>query len=203
LSAGGTLCALEVVLMPSTRRRTVLIAVIAFAVAGGCTGQPATPAATAPVATTTSAPNTPAPGGSGPGPLTTAERAWLAAIPTFMDKVEQAFSQENVRLTPMKLREFGNLMHGCRAALARGLPGPRLRPVLAQILTACAEYEKGARCFATAARLGAVAAPTPAEDRTYRRAIDCGFAAQGKGLTSLADAFNTGEKIKIAAQTGR
>ena len=135
-------------------------------------------------------------------PLTTVERAWLAAIPTFIDKAEKAFSQEGVRLTPMKLREFGDLMRGCRPALARGLPGPRLRPVHTQILTACGEYGKGASRFATAARIGAIAAPTPEEDRAYRRAIDCGFAAQGKGLTALTDAFNTGEKIKIAAQSG-
>ena len=136
-------------------------------------------------------------------PLTTAERAWLAAIPTFMDKMETAFSQQNVRLTPMKLREFANLMRGCRRELARGLPGPRLRPVYALILTACGEYEKGAECFATAARIGAIAAPEEAEDRAYRRAIDCGFAAQGKGLTFLVNAFNTGEEIKIAAESDR
>jgi hypothetical protein len=120
-----------------------------------------------------------------------------------MNKVETAFNQQNVRLTPMKLREFSKLLRDCRHALDRGLPGSRLRPVHALILTVRGEYEKGARCFATAARIGALAAPEPAEDRAHQRAIDCGFAAYGKGFDSLADAINMGEKIKIAAQSGR
>jgi hypothetical protein len=140
---------------------------------------------------------------TGPVPLAAAERAWIAAIPTFMDKMETVFSQQNVRLTPMKLREFGSLMRGCRRELARGLPEQRLQPAYALVLRACGEYEKGATCFATAARVGALATPEPDEDRAYRRAIDCGFTAQGKGFTSLAEAFNTGEKIKIAAESGR
>ena len=186
---------------PATPCRIVLVAVVVFAVAAGCSGRSATPASTGPAATTTSPPASPTVSGSRPEPLSTAARGWLAAIPTYMDRLEKAFSQQNVRLTPMKLQEFANLMRGCRQALARGVPDPRLRPVQAMIVTACAEYEKGARCFATAARIGAIAAPTPAEDAAYKQAIDCGFAAQGKGLTSLVDAFNTGETIKIAAES--
>jgi hypothetical protein len=187
--------------VPSTRRQALAVVAVALVVAG-CSGRPATPAPTVRAAATMSAPATPTASGTRV-PLTAAERAWLAAIPTFMDKMETAFSQQNVRLTPMKLRELGNLMRGCRHELARGLPGQRLQPAYALVLRACGEYEKGAACFATAARIGALAAPEPDEDRAYGRAIDCGFTAQGKGFTSLAEASNTGESIKIAAESLR
>jgi hypothetical protein len=188
--------------MPSTSHRVALAVILSFAVvASGCSSPADTPAASPESATTTSAQATPAPTtGAGPVPLTASERAWLAAIPTFMNKVEKEFSQQNVFLTPMKLREYGNLLRGCRRELARGLPSSRLRPVYTLILAACGQYEKGATCFATAAR-SASGTPTPDEDRAYNRGLDCGFAAQGKGLTSLADAFNVGEKIKIAANS--
>jgi hypothetical protein len=57
------------------------------------------------------------------------------------------------------------------------------------VVKACAEYDKGAECFATAADIGIPFAGTAAE-REQTQAIDCGFAASGNGGIPLADAVN-------------
>jgi hypothetical protein len=61
----------------------------------------------------------------------------------------------------------------------------------------CKEYDKGAVCLRTAARIG-IPFGTP-EERKQNEAIDCGFAAVGKGGIYLADAENKGAEIKAAA----
>jgi uncharacterized RDD family membrane protein YckC len=158
---------------------------------------PSSAASTTPAPTTPER-TTPAPTPTGPGPLTAQERAWLAAIPTYMKKIGDAFAPDNVYLTPRKLREWATLFRGCRRDLARGLPSTRLRPVYALVRKGCAEYDKGATCFVAAARIDAPARGSAA-DRAQNRALDCGFAAQGKGVESLADAANEGERIRMAA----
>jgi hypothetical protein len=64
---------------------------------------------------------------------------------------------------------------------------------------ACRTYDKGATCWATAARVsmadGGVVAGTPKE-RIQSRAIECGGAAVGNGSNLLADAEVKGEEIK-------
>jgi uncharacterized RDD family membrane protein YckC len=138
---------------------------------------------------------TPTPAPTGLQPLTAAERGWLAALPRFMQKVDNALGQQDVYLTPTKMREYADLLRGCHQ-LARNLPSSRLRPVYGLVLKACREYDKGAACFAAAARIGIPFAGS-AEDRAFARAIDCGFAAGGDADTSLADAINKGEEIKV------
>jgi hypothetical protein len=186
------------------------MAVAAAALAAGCGGGSGPPAGTAgPTRDASSTIGSGPPGGTagptrdasptiGSSPLNAAERAWLAAIPTFMGKVDKALGRQNEYLTPTKLREYANLHRGCRRDLARGLPSRRLRPVHALVLKACGEYDKGAACFAAAARIGAPLAGS-AEDRAFVRALDCGFAAHGKGLPSLGDAINKGEEIRMVA----
>jgi hypothetical protein len=73
-----------------------------------------------------------------------------------------------------------------------------LQPVYVLVKKACKEYDKGAACFTTAASVGIPFAGTPAE-RKQTKAIDCGFAAQGKGSIILADAENKGAEIKAEA----
>jgi hypothetical protein len=66
---------------------------------------------------------------------------------------------------------------------------------------ACRVYDKGAQCFATAARVsaasGAVMAGTP-QERAQSRVIDCGFAAQVDGGNILDEA--EGKAAVIEAQ---
>ena len=80
-----------------------------------------------------------------------------------------------------------------------GSPSDRLEPVYVLVKKACKEYDKGAACFTTAARIGIPFAGSP-EDRRRDKALDCGFAAQGKGTVLLADAENKGAVIR--AQVG-
>jgi hypothetical protein len=64
---------------------------------------------------------------------------------------------------------------------------------------ACRTYDKGAKCWATAARVsmadGGVVADTP-EEPIQSRAIECGGAAIGNRSNLLANAEAKGEEIK-------
>ena len=98
---------------------------------------------------------------------------------------------------------LSNSLGDCRRVLRRIGPGTaRLRPVLTLVNKACAQFDKGAACWATAARVsdasGAVVAGTP-DERTQNQAISCGTAALGDGSNTLNDAEAKGEEIKNAA----
>jgi hypothetical protein len=98
---------------------------------------------------------------------------------------------------------LGNALGACSRELRRiGSPSDRLQPVNTIVKKACRTFDKGAKCFATAARVsdasGAVVAGTP-EERTQNRALDCGFAAAGNGSNLLSDAENKGAEIKLQA----
>jgi hypothetical protein len=178
----------------STSRRGACLAVMVVLVllVGGCAGQDGEPAATP--TTTTLAPTT-----TGPGPMTAEELAWLKTMTTVRKKIDKALTEGNVHLTPSKMLSYANTMRSCRRELlAAGSPSDRLQPVYALVKKACAQYDKGARCFTTAAGIGIPLAGS-AEDRAFTRALDCGFAAQGKGLMPLFDAELKGEAIEAAA----
>jgi hypothetical protein len=59
----------------------------------------------------------------------------------------------------------------------------------------CREYDKGARCWDTAARLGYTFVGS-AEERRSQQAIDCAFDTGRKGTEVLVDALNNGDEIK-------
>jgi hypothetical protein len=139
-----------------------------------------------------------APGDALSNALTADERAWLNAIPKVRRKIDKVFTAEG-SLTRSAMVSHANALRSCRRELlAAGSPSDRLQPVYALVKKACAQYDKGARCFMTAAGIGIPLAGSP-EDRAFTRAIDCGFAAQGKGLMPLFDAENKGEAIEAAA----
>jgi hypothetical protein len=58
----------------------------------------------------------------------------------------------------------------------------------------CGEYDKGAVCFTTAARIGIPFAGS-AEVRKQTKAIQCGFDARAKGGVPLLDAQDKGAEI--------
>lgn len=132
------------------------------------------------------------------GPLASDEVLWLAAIPAFMTRVEKAFSSRATELTPAELRSYESLFRSCRDSLEHGVPSERLRPVSALVVKACGEYDRGATCFATAARIGTPIHDSK-EEKEFTQAIDCGFAAQRTGASALVDAMNKGEEIRSAA----
>jgi hypothetical protein len=174
-----------------------LVARLVFPVAlallvGGCGGQMTTSKDT-PEPSATLAPTT-----TGPGSLTAEERAWLEAIPKVHKKIDKTV-EATTNLTPSGMRKLADTLRSCTRELLRAGPlSGRLQPVYAQIKKACREYDKGAACFATAASLGITFAGSP-EDRKQNKAIDCGFAAQGKALIPLDSAETLSLGIQDAA----
>ncbi|HTE68642.1 MAG TPA: hypothetical protein VK942_07785, partial [Actinomycetes bacterium] len=68
-------------------------------------------------------------------------------------RTEKAFEkQSGMRLTRAKMTEYANAMRSCSRELARtGSPSDRLEPVYVTVKKACRTFDKGAKCWATAA----------------------------------------------------
>jgi hypothetical protein len=176
---------------------TVTVALVLLV--GGCGDQRAESTTASEPSTTTLASTTLAPTTTGPRPLTARERAWLDAIPKARAKIDNALTEPNVTLTSSKMRSLANTLRSCRRQLLRaGSPSDRLRPIYALATQACREYDKGAQCFATAARMGTTLFGA-ADERRFRQAIDCGLAAQGKGLFPLGQAEQQASQLKATA----
>jgi hypothetical protein len=178
--------------MPASTRRSaarLVATVLLVLLVGGCAGQTDDTTTAAQPTTSTVAPTTTVP------PMTAKELAWLKAIPKVSRKIEKSVELIS-NLTTSGLLKLANSLRSCTRELARGgSPSDRLEPVYAIVKKACREYDKGAACFTTAASVGIPFAGTPAE-RKQTKAIDCGFAAQGKGTVLLADAENKGAEVK-------
>jgi hypothetical protein len=184
----------------------IIVAALALLVAG-CGGGSAKPAAVTPAQPTTSTPTpTPSPTATptktGPGPMTAAELAWLGSVHRMHASIDAA-ARRNTNLTRAAMLSLGNSFSECRRVLRRiGSGTARLRPVFTMVNKACAKFDSGAKCWATAARVGdaggAVEAGTP-EEQTQRQAIECGTAAFGDGSNMLSEAEAKGEEIKLAA----
>jgi hypothetical protein len=187
--------------MPATTSRrypcraaTVVVALLV----AGCAGQkadttaassPSTAASatTAAVTTTTSA------------SMTGAELVWLEAIGKLHTKIDKVLTDAPSNLTSSTMGTLSAKLRGCSRELARlGAPTDRLQPVYKLAKQGCAQYDKAAKCFATAASIGAPVAGT-AQERTFNQALECGFAAPGKGSALLADAEAKGFEIKETA----
>ena len=178
--------------MPAHRRFAALILLVVLV--AGCAGQADEPSTAAAASTTT----TVAPTTTTLPPLTAKELAYLKAIPTVSRKIEKSIDLIR-NLTVTGMTKLANSLRSCPRELVRGgPPSDRLQPVYVLVKKACKEYDKGAACFATAASVGIPFAGTPGE-RKQSKAIDCGFAAQGKGTIVLADAENKGAEIKAEA----
>jgi hypothetical protein len=178
----------------SAARRTATILLVLLV--GGCAGQPDESTTAAQATTSTAAPTTLAPTTTAPPPLTAKERAWLKAIPRVSSKIEKALGATTINVTPATMHAYANTLRSCRRELlAAGSPSDRLQPVYALVKRACAQCDKGARCFDTAATLNPIGPGTPAA-RAQDRAIECGLDVAVKGLSLLADAEEEGSKIQ-------
>jgi hypothetical protein len=186
--------------MPATAGRRW--AGLAVAAAGallvvGCGGQSGTStAASTPsslATTTTAATATTA------GSLTGEELLWLEAIRKLHTKTDKVLTDAPSNMTSSALGTLSTKMRGCSRELARlGAPTERLQPVHKLARNGCAQYDKAAKCFATAASIGIPIAGT-SQERRLNQAIECGFAAPGKGSALLAEAEAKGFEIKEAA----
>jgi hypothetical protein len=159
------------------------------------------PPTTAPLptepATTTLAPTTT----TGP-PLDAKARAWLEALSGVRTKVEQSFQAGGSGwVTRAMMVESSNKLAAWSRQLRRmGAPSDRrLQPVYTLVRKAIRTYDKGAKCFATAASVsmadGGVIAGTP-EDRIATEALDCAGAAENNGIDLLYEADAKGEELK-------
>ena len=188
--------------MPANTSRTaarLTVTILLALLVGACAGQPDESSTAAQATTSTVAPTTLAPTTTAPPPLTAKERAWLKAIPRVSGKIEKAVGASTITVTPATMHAYANTLRSCRRELLRnGAPSDRLQPVSALVKKACAQHDKGARCFDTAATLNPMGPGTPAA-RAQDRAINCGLDTATKGLSLLADAEEEGSKIQAEA----
>jgi hypothetical protein len=106
--------------------------------------------------------------------MTAAELAWPAAVKKMHAKIDAAFKADEIYMTRAKMRSLSAALGECHRVLRRiGPPTARLRPVLGLVNKACAQFDKGAKCFLTATRVGdaagGVEAGSPAEASRTRR----------------------------------
>jgi hypothetical protein len=182
-------------------RHRVQLAVVAavLLLVVGCGGGSATstaastPSSTILVSTTTAAAAT-----TTLGAMTGDELVWLEGIRKLHTRADKVLSDAPSQMTSSTMGTLAAKMRSCSRELARlGAPTERLRPVYKLAKQGCAQYDKAAKCFATAASIGAPLAGTP-QERTFNQALDCGFAAPGKGSLLLANAEVKGFEIKEA-----
>jgi hypothetical protein len=185
--------------MPANRIRSAARLVFLVLLVSGCGGETNESTAESQATTsTTAAPTTLAPTTTAP-PLTAKERAWLKAIPRVSGKIEKTMGASTINVTPATMHAYANTLRSCRRELlVAGSTSDRLQPVYALVKKACAQYDKGARCFDKAATLNPIGPGTPAA-RAQDQAIECGLDQAVKGLSLLADAENEGSKIQAAA----
>ena len=185
--------------MPAAARHRadrLAVSIVLALLVGGCGGQSNKSTTASGTSTTTSPPTTVAPTTTAPPPLTAKERAWLKAIPRVSGKIEKTVGATNITVTPETMHSYANTLRSCRQELlGAGSPSARLQPVYALVKGACAQLEKGARCFDSAATFNPMGPGTPAA-RAQDRAIECGLDQGVKGLSLLADAEEEGSKIQ-------
>jgi hypothetical protein len=181
---------------PSTSRSAARLAVpvlLALLVIG-CADQTATSTAastTAASITTVALPTTP--------PL---DLAWLKALSGVRTKVEKSFeARGSGTVTRAIMAESSNKLAAWSRQLRRmGAPSDRrLQPAYTLVRRVIRTYDKGAKCYATAAGAvsasGAVVGGTP-EERIFREALDCAGAAEGNGTSLLYKADAKGKELK-------
>ena len=183
------------------RLATLLIPLVAGAVlCGGCTGgtvestDEASPAASL----TPTSDLTPTSTTAGQGPLTGQELLWLQAVERLLPKMNKVFVDSPTDMTPAALRSLADQARGCSRELARlGSSSARLQSVEALVRQACREYDKGAKCFDDAARLGTPSSSS--EVRKLEQHVRCGFAAAGTGGRPLTEAQIKANEVRAAA----
>jgi hypothetical protein len=180
--------------MPSTTGRsairlaTLILLALLISGCGEDSASPTTPTTAAP--TTTPIP-----------PLDARELAWLKGISAVRTKVENSFqAMGSGPVTRAIMLEHSRELAAWSRQLRRlGAPTDRLQPAYTIVRKVIRTYDKGAKCFATAAggvsASGAVAASTP-DIQIVAKAMDCAGAAHGNGTNLLYQADAEGDDLK-------
>jgi hypothetical protein len=174
------------------------VSVLLALLVGGCGGGSASPtaASTTAASTTTVAPTT-----TTVPPLNAKELAWLKALSGVRTKVEKSFEVggSGPVTRAMMVGSSNQLAAWSRQLRRMGAPSDRLQPVYTLVRKVIRTYDKGAKCFATAAGAvsasGSVVGGTP-EERIAKEAFDCGAAAEGDGTNLLYKADAKGKELK-------
>ena len=183
----------------SRRTACLAVAVLGALLVSGCGGKSATSTAVSTSSTTLAPATTTAATTTTAGPMTGKELVWLEAISKLHTKIDKVLANSPSNLTSATMGAIANDLRGCSRELARlGSPTERLQPVYKLAKSGCAQYDKAAKCMATAASIGAPIAGT-AEERTFNQALDCGFKTPEKGSLLLAKAEEKGFEIKQEA----
>jgi hypothetical protein len=188
--------------MPAVPRRRYAGLAVAAAVAllvVGCGGESGTSTAASTPSPSTAPSTTAAATSSTLGPMTGEELVWLEGIGKLHTNSDKVLTDAPSNMTSTALATLATKMRGCGRELARlGAPTERLAPVYKLAKSGCAQYDKAAKCFATAASIGIPLAGS-SRARRFDQAIECGFAAPGKGSALLAEAEVKGFEIKQTA----
>jgi hypothetical protein len=151
--------------------------------------------ATRPGASTPTA-SSPAPpaNSTAPVPLTRTER-WLNGLTSLQEHMSNAMPAAGVPVTPGSLRVAARALRRCSPELTGlGPPTRPLRPVYRLARQACASFEPGARCFATAARILSASGGDAAKLPTLFACIE---ASTNSGTDLIASAVASGSSIQF------
>jgi hypothetical protein len=188
--------------MPAITTRRFAGLAVAAAVAllvVGCGGESGTSTAASTSSPSTAPSTTAAATSSTVGAMTGEELVWLEGIGKLHTNSDKVLTDAPTNMTPSALGTLATKMRGCGRELTRlGAPTERLTPVYKLAKRGCAQYGKAATCFATAASIGIPIAGT-SQERRFNQALECGFAAPGKGSALLAEAEVKGFEIKETA----
>jgi hypothetical protein len=113
--------------------------------------------------------------------------------------MNKIFNDAPTYLSSSALATLARQLGGCDREAARiGSPSARLQPVYELLKQACRAYDKGAKCFKDAARIGIPVAGS-ADEKKFNQKVNCGFAASGNGSKPLAQAQAKASEIEAAA----
>jgi Domain of unknown function (DUF4389) len=157
----------------------------AVAPAAPITTEPTPPASTAPIPISTVPP--PAPG--------RADR-WLYGLSSLSTDMENAMGPGEAVVTATSLRSAASHLRRCPAELAAlGPPTAQLRQVYRMAARACGAFERGAACYAAAAK-GYDAATVSPDPKRFNRLLDCGDAGFNRGSNLITTAAADGSFIQ-------
>jgi len=123
------------------------------------------------------------------------ERRWLESIGAVRKDIDDTYRIVGTDWDESEVTLLGHTLGRCSRELIKPeSPSVRVQPVHELVKQACQEYDKGAECFATAAKNWNQSG-SPAANQVISDALDCGFAAQATGGKLLADAEIEGYKI--------
>jgi uncharacterized RDD family membrane protein YckC len=125
------------------------------------------------------------------------DEEWLAEVDRVREEIDRDFWGFGSELTAPVMREMAKVLRTGGSELASiGPPSERLERSHTLVKRARRQYDKGAKCLMTAARIG-VPFEGSSDDRRQSKAIDCGFDGTNRGSSLLFEAKADAEGTQI------